>query len=453
MPQAGLPLSRIASLAHPAMKNHHHLAARLSASLAGAVLLGLAPNSWAGPPASTPLPPPPVLPRQFDQATLQQLIDTAEQGQNAIILKFGYFLHRTPEPVAPSEGFSLLKATIEKEPVGTRRWFVLQMVRGFAGFRVGPGTKVDAYQAYETLFDKADEADKAKAIDVVQSAILDYASTIYGGYGVKNDNTDTAKAVLLKALDTHLKYLPQTGSADDIPWDKAIGAVGSSAQFAAVVEKVLASPDVPQSYSLLRTAARVIGSTNLSRSVELLQKAKLSLPKGDIGQAQSLYELLVQDLSFLTKWDEAVAAQKELVQLTSKGYAQLAVLQWQQGDEKGLDATLASLSMPTANENEINETAQALYKTHVEGSDERKKLLPDKAVSLLQAYLKTNRTRTLEQELRARYWLGQMLIAAGDLPAARAALMVEAPIETATGGMAKAYYARIQQLLRSMPAR
>src|SRR5258708_27995095 len=76
-------------------------------------------------------------PTTFDEDTVRRLIRTVEQGHNATTLKIAYFGRRTTHPFPTTEGFELLKEALVKEPAGSRRWFALQMVRGFAGFRIG----------------------------------------------------------------------------------------------------------------------------------------------------------------------------------------------------------------------------------------------------------------------------------------------------------------------------
>lgn len=409
----------------------------------------------AAPQHPAPAQPPPEMPAQFDQATVQRLIDTIEQGQNAIVLKIGYFLRRTAHPFPAQDGLALLTGAVEKEPAGSHRWFVLQMVRGFAGFRVAAATREEGYKAYDALFSQADAAEKAGAVDVVHRAVLDYASMVYGDYGTKEFGVGPLKEILLKALSAHLRYLAQAESETyKVPWARAIAAVRGEDEFAALIEKTLSNAAVPKTYLLLRTAAGVLDATNPGRSVELLRQAKPLLPRGDLLQARSLYQFLVGHLSDFRKWDEAAIEQKELIKRTGQGRAELVVIQWWQKDQKGFSETIASLSTPEADEREINETAQALFKIKLDESDERasddKKRLDKEAASLLQVYLESQRTRDVEMELNARLHLGQYLLRTGAQAAAKKVLTIEDLKQPLPNRAAKYYHSEIQKLLRAV---
>jgi hypothetical protein len=396
------------------------------------------------------LPPPPQMPAQFDEATVRHLIDTADQGQNAIILKIGYFMNRIAHPFATTNGLAVIKDAITKDTVGSKRWFVLQSIRGFAGFRIAPTTRDESYEAYDALFGRVDDAEKSGAVDVLQRAVLEYASTVYGEYGTHRYGVGPSKEILLKAFNAHLKTLLKAEPGDFyISWSQAIEAVGGGDEFTKAMQARLDDAQTPKSYLLLRTAADIFAAADTPRAIELLRQAKPLLPKGDMEQATSLYKTLVKYLVQLKKWDEASVEQAELVRLTGYGREWLVYTQGQKGNDTGLDATLASLTLPNADDGEINDAAKALLNVPYGDDVARKKVLTDKAIALLKSYLQSNRKRDLEQELRARYRLGQIYVAAGDPVAAKAVLTVAAPTGTESN-VVKAYFSRIQQLLQSL---
>lgn len=78
---------------------------------------------------------PPRFPTTFDRAEVQDLLDSIEKPRAASTLKHGYFARRG-EPAFPfDQAFALVDAAIAKEPVGTKRWFKLENVRGYAIFK------------------------------------------------------------------------------------------------------------------------------------------------------------------------------------------------------------------------------------------------------------------------------------------------------------------------------
>jgi hypothetical protein len=391
------------------------------------------------------------MPAQFDEATVRHLIEAVDQGQNAIILKFGYFMRRTPHPFATVNGFTVLKDAVAKEPVGTKRWFILQSIRGFAGFRIAPTTRDEAYEAYDALFGKVDEAEKANAVDVLQRAILDYASTVYGKYGTHLYGVGPAKEILLKAFEAYLKTLSQVESEGfKISWSKAIAAVDGEREFTNAMQARLDDPQTPKSYLLLRIAAEVFEATDMRRSINLLQEAKPLISKGDTVQATLLYQSLVKYLIQQREWKGASIEQAELVRLTGYGRGKLVYILGQQGDDTALDATMSSLALPDADEGEINEAADALFGVSYSGDAARGKMLREKAIALLKSYLQSNRKRDTVQELRARYHLGQIYIADGDSASAKEVMTVEVPTNGWPNAVAKAYFARIEELLQSL---
>ena len=101
------------------------------------------------------------MPASFDRETVAQLRADIDKPYNASILKVGYFLRRGQPPLPTDEGFELLQSAAKAEPVGTKRWFLLQNLRAFAAFRVPGADTSQGLEAYQTIFEHAAEAAKS----------------------------------------------------------------------------------------------------------------------------------------------------------------------------------------------------------------------------------------------------------------------------------------------------
>lgn len=363
---------------------------------------------------------PPALPSRFDQTTVQQLVDSLHQGQNATILKIGYFARRNAHPFPATKGFALLESALEKETVGSERWFYLQSVRGFAGLRIGQDTKRSGYEAYKHLFSRMVDGQKASALDVVQRSIYEFVSTLPGNYGVGRTFEDDAKEVLLKALPAHLNLLKRNDSGPyNIPWAAAAQAANVSGALIPIMAKALNDPSMPKTFHLYKTAAEVYQTNDANRAIALLQQARSRL-KGDMKQTVLLFDSLVTLLANQGNRGGAVSAQQEMVKLTGQGRVRLAKLYLEEGDKVSFRAELSKLATGNLNDVDMYQTALLLFQLYEQ--EHKHAELRDQATSLLSNYLSARRTRDAEQELRARLLLARVYLSDQDVTKAIATL-------------------------------
>jgi len=357
---------------------------------------------------------PPAMPAVLDRATVQGLIDKAEVDSNEIVLKFGYFMRRGAAQALPAtDGLHLVKAAVEKEAPGSKRWLVLQSVRGFASFYAADNLREDGYAAYGEFFSRAVDADKVGADEVVQRTVLDFCAIIISRYGPKSGNVGPSAAILAKALEARLKFLA-SGKTDihKIPWTGPIQEVNAAAALQALTDKVLADPATVRSFSLLRTAAEVFDSSLNVRAIELMKEAQPLVPPDDAQQVQEFYDSFFKLYRRLAKYPEAIALQRQRIEATGAGRANLIELLWERKDKPGLEKLLEELCAPTANEADIVLAASILIKFY-ERDVATTHLARVYAIKLLKSYLEANRPRGIESELFARLQLGKSLYFTG----------------------------------------
>jgi hypothetical protein len=402
---------------------------------------------------------PPEMPASFDQATVQRLIDAIEQPPNAMLLKAGYFLRRSEQPLPVKEGFTLLQAAADKAAVGSKRWFVLQEILGIAAFRLAEDKANEGFAAYETLFSHASDAPKAGASYALRQAINDYVFstlTILRDHNLLDD--ERTSKTMMKAWTAYARSLAQEAQSknkiavSEPLWSQALDQVGMDDEFKALVEKTLHDPTVPKTYGLYKAAATILQP---ARAVAVLREARPLLPTTDLTEVGWYFTKLV-DLLMLAesqptkpekdKLAEAISAQQEMVKLTGRGQARLAELRRQAGDDKAFDELLASLNTSQAPEAEIIAVAVALN-----GAIHSAKTPNDKfggqLVDLLSHYLAAPRERRVETELRARHMLGGALVEQHKLAAARTALKTDHLKIPPTSGRARAELRSIQRII------
>ena len=408
--------------------------ARYLCPLVLGILFAVSSHAQPQRPTLTNRPALPQMPASFDRATVAQLLADIDQPRNASALKVGYFLRRGQPPLPLDEGFELLQAAALAEPVGTNKWFRLQNLRAFAAFRVPSADTGQGFGAYQAIFEHAAQAAPAGAGYALRQSILEFVDSVPGKF---NDfglsKNETTKELLLKAWTAYAIALgaPLNGAQIAEPdWKRALVKSGSLEAFVPAVERVLADARVPKSFGLLVTAATVLAPQTPDRAVALLVQAKPLLPKVadtiDINQGARLYLPLVELLEANNRLPDAIAAQREWVQLSGHGQARLMLLLRKSGDEAATTQMLASLIEPKVDEREVTEAASALFKL---GRDAK---TPDakanqQAVTLLQNYLAAPRPRELEAELSARRSLATFYYNGKQWDEANAVLTFDAP--------------------------
>lgn len=345
-----------------------------------------------------------------DKAGVQRLLDEVEGGRNASLLKFAYFSHRVRDGLPRTDGLAMVRAAVDAAPPKSRRWFVLQSVRGFGAFRVSADTRDEGYLAYDQLLSAAPADCDAELRRVIQRAIQEFVVTMIGDYGARGFGPEEKGGeVLGEALSVYLEFA-RLGDAGpySVPWERAIRATYSSKRLQPIVDKVLQQPGARRSYAVLRTAATV-WATEPKRAAPLLREARRLVPAGDRREERALLGDLVSALRADGDIPGALAAQKECVRVTGLGRAGLAEILVEQGDQKSVDALVSTLVVPDAPEVEVIETAETLIRLY-RSDKERRAHVGRAAERLLSAYLAGDRARDTAEEIRARIVLAELLI-------------------------------------------
>ena len=374
------------------------------------------------------------MPASFDRATVGRLLADIDKPYNASALKIGYFLRRGQPELPVLDGFELLQAAAQAEPVGTNKWFRLQNLLAFAAFRVPGADTSQGMDAYETLFNHAADAGKVNAAYTLRESIGEFVSAVPGrfnDFGLSRD--ERTKALLLRAWAAYAVALsaPMNGAVIDEPnWTRALQKSESLEAFVPAVETLLDDAKLSPSFGLLVAAAQVMAPTKPDKALALWERAKPMIPlrdgKAEVNEAARLYVPLVQWLAAGERLPDAIANQREFVALTGRGQARLMLLLRQSGDEAATAQALASLGAANGNEAEIEDAAAGLLqlaytaKTPDAGAKQQ-------AVALLETYLAAPRARDMASELYARLRLANAYLRDDRLAEAERVLVFAEP--------------------------
>lgn len=360
----------------------------------------------------------PKIPANFTQATVKQLLDDIEHPHAPTVLKVGYFGRRVYSlPVA--EGWALLREESEREPVASRRWFLLQNVRAAAAFNVdvdGVSAK-EGLLIYNALFDQVNRKNAVALADTIYSSVEEFVNVVPNRLKtLRVHDSQLARQTLSKAWTTYLLVLSEqhkqgkVSSGYSPQWAEAVEASRAGKLFLPLVTQAVQDPQVPKNYWLLKAAAELAGTTDLEKAEALLMQAKALLPEKNKREAVWLYGTLVDLAEKAGRWPQAASLQKEKVALTGRGQAELLRLYAVAGEDADLRRLLQSLQAPTADEGEV--LAASRFISQLVLKDKKKyATLQDVPVQLLKAYLAAARTRDPEAELRARVLLAREHIA------------------------------------------
>ena len=379
------------------------------------------------------------MPASFDRATVARLLAEIDKPYNASALKVGYFLRRAQPALPVDEGFELLQAAAQAEPVGTNKWFRLQNLRAFAAFRVPGADTSQGFDAYQLIFEHASDAATSGATYSLRQSIGEFVDAVPGrfrDFGLTKD--ERVKALLLQAWTAYAVALgaPMKGAVIDEPnWTRALEKSESLEAFVPAVEKVIADLKTPKSFGLLVAAAAVLAPKTPDKALALWQQAKPLIPqsegKADINGAARLYLPLVDLLAARENLADAISNQREFVALTGRGGARLLLLLRRSGDDVAASRALAELGAPDANEREILEAATGLFGLARDAKAPDSKA-GEQAENLLVGYLAAARPRELSSELKARIALGNFYLRANRWDDAKKITTFEAPATAAT---------------------
>jgi hypothetical protein len=398
----------------------------------------------------------PPMPEAFDVETVTQLLASIEQAPNSSVLKVGYFGRRIEHPLPLEEGWQLLQTAVQKAEIGSRRWFLLQSLRGSAAFQVRSASTNDGFSAYNSLFERASQAKKVRAENTVEQAINEFVNSVLGRLnGLGLTEGELTQNTLVKAWNASEILHSQSNKIDrspgnssaltNPPWIEAIVGAKATNKFIPVLNKSLENPDHPRKYALYRLAAEVNKVANPQKSIEFLERSKPLLPKEDIVEVAQFYDILVKNLEENGRLGDAIVAQEERIRLVRSGHTKLLSLLARNEDTKGITDLITLLLSPVANEYEVNLSAGRMEQLFSQ-DNKRYKFLEGKGNFLRENYIAIKRDRSVEGELRARLALAQSYIAEKDTLKAKDILKTPFTREAVPIGKARDLWAEAQKL-------
>ena len=120
----------------------------------------------------------------------------------------------------------MLKTVIAKEPVGSRRWFLLQQVRAWGALRAELEDQEAALQIYSDIFKKEASAKQVKADEVLMHTVYELVSALsFSRFAPVEADTSLLVEVLDQALAIHLAVLQSGKQKMSKPnWSKVLKA-------------------------------------------------------------------------------------------------------------------------------------------------------------------------------------------------------------------------------------
>lgn len=346
---------------------------------------------------ATPLP---EMPPSFERKTVQSLVDNIDQGDNATIIKFGYFIRRNPEWLTLSEGLEILRSAVNKEPVGTKRWFLLQQVRAFAAPRSGKSTWQEGLISYQDSLLQSAKSKEAGAEDVLQRTIYEFVAAVGTKTMWNLSDFPESRSVLQHALKAHLEYLKVHNKTPfRFEWDRAIRLVRGNEELKNIALSMLHDPPKAKedSFDFLFTIAIVLGYSDVPSALEALDRAEPLLDSVSDIEKAAFFERRIQFLRKTDRVSDALTQQKKQIAETGGGYAQLIETLLESKNEKGIKEFLLEVQSPKVKEAEVVTVAYLLWNNgrNIE------------MMALLENYLETDRERSIEKDLEMRVLLAQ----------------------------------------------
>lgn len=401
----------------------------------------------------------PLLPSSFDRTAVQGLLDGIDEPRAASTLKRGYFARRDEPDFPFDQALSLVSEAIAKEPVGSKRWFELQNVRGYAILRSKVSTPQEGISTYSAIFDAADKAVASDALYPLRISIAEYAG--YIGDPNKKDELQgepQVKVTLLKAWNAYAltAALPMKGRTAPPNFTRAFAVFGSDDDTLATVVKTLSDPKTPRSFELLVAGAALVAPKKPEQALAWLKDAKPLLPSSStqdpalarltVNATARYYDLLVGILQSNNRLEEAIAAQRERIVRTGGGYGPLWGLLGRTGDSNGQNAVLSKLKSSDVPGREALRAANTIGQFSL--LDDPLPGGTEAAAGMLQAFLSPGRTRTPEEEMQARLWLGAYYLRRKEVEKARAVVVMPEPKQLTSSG--RAQWTDLQRLQKAV---
>ena len=319
-----------------------------------------------------------------------------------------------------SKDSGLAKQVLEtaEEPVNSRRWFLLQSAKATTLFQTDAWNN-RAFEAYDAIFDAADQAANNDALYLLHASIGEYVQMAATRFRKLNlDANPRTQTTLLKAWDAYLKTpLPLSGFMPAPDFAGAFAALQLNDKALGLVEKALADPQGARSYTLLSTGAALVAPQEPERAIALLGEAKTKLPMRpakvgdkvvqtlDVNEAARLYDRLGELFLASKQTDQAIATQRERVTKTNGGRGVLWLLLKRAGRDAEAATVARELEQPDARETEVLRAVRAW------GEVPKSEVLYETArtarIALLENYLTIQRPRDVAHDLEARVILGR----------------------------------------------
>ena len=369
----------------------------------------------SSPPARVQAAPAPLAGAPFDAAAVRRLIAGIDRAENARALKYQYFLVKTPQPLSRTDGLVLVKSAFGTSEPGTRRWFSLASVVGFAGLQLTWETQYDGYHAYAALLARSNDAERAGAEDVLETAVSELVTAL-GETRVQRepDFQGDGQSLAVTAASVYLRMVAAgRWHGATPPWSPVTKSVLDPSDVGDVVTKMLAEPGVAQTYDLLRAAAVIYQYTDPDKAIVYFGRAMALLPAGKPEEAAWLYRSYANVLWENGLAEDAASVQQELVSQTGRGKGKLAILCLCAADIPRGRRILHELEEPTSEERDVSEAADLLFALDAErpGAGVGYGTL---ASNLLKAYLGARRVRSYPAEMQSRLALAGYLASHGD---------------------------------------
>ncbi len=334
----------------------------------------------------------------------------------------------------------MLEDAASSAPVGSKKWILVKSIYAFGRCRLHRGLDRIARDAYEQLLVGQTERFNSSASRAVNVALADFLKD-FGSckqHGVTRCAEGTR--VLGRAVQLYLDR-PELCHVE-LDFSSAVkeleGIDGAREALDDLVKGALDSQREP-SYVVLKRSALVYKSWEPGRALKLLRQAEPLAPHEDADEMERFCGHLVDLLVEAELLQDAIVAQKTLMELTGRGQVRLMLLREQAGEKDAVSVGLAALDCTRIHEQEL----RRLFETLKAGRRF------DMAQLALANYLQADRQREPGHELWARFRLAGLLVSDKKLAEARRIANTEhlkPPFNTV---MARMYYRRLETLRRS----
>ena len=269
----------------------------------------------------------------FDRARFSQMLQTIDRGKNGDELQHLFFGRRVNEPLTRADAYKLVRAALTPEKTGSRRWFLLESLAGYAAFRTDGLDHQEGYDLYARLLPRLPDAQAVGLRGWGCIALYDFISSLSGEYGIAHqDGPEDSRWQVPLALQEQIALI-RSGqpTINRIDWAGVETDSGSERACAKIAQAALDEPDLPRSFALLVTTGEVLATTSPRRSLNLLRQAAPFIHEASAPDAAYYYGGLSAALERAGDWSGAIGAQEGLVRLSGRGTAARVALPSNQG--------------------------------------------------------------------------------------------------------------------------